>query len=198
MQRSEGEGRTIEGLAIVWDSPSEVLYDPRSGRSFTEVIHYGAVDNSLLSASDVLCLYEHDRKSLLGRCNCGEGSMTLTIDERGLVYTLDLPKTTLGEDVRELIARGDLRNSSFAFMVDEGGDRWERKEDGTWIRHVHRLSWLGDVSVVSLPAYTQTSVSARSIEALEDEAGDTNTPQPHTRTPRQARALKWADLHARK
>ena len=207
------EGRAINGLAIVYEEESEVLYDWWDDRAFREIIHKGAVTEELLSSSDVLALYEHNRSNLLARSTKGVGSLQLTITDRGLEYRFEAPNTQLGNDTLELLRRGDLRGSSFLFGVVKGDTRWEELSDGTWLRHIDHISYLGDVSVVSTPAYPATTASAeRSMRALNEERGlpeptvepataqvqeETTTeeaPEPGARTPLAERALRWADI----
>ena len=167
----EGEtSRSIHGLAIVYEAESEVMYDWWEDRSFVEIVHRGAVTEDLLKTSDILALYEHDRSKLLARSSQGEGTLQLTITDEGLHYRFDAPATQLGDDTLELLRRGDLRSSSFLFGVKTGDTRWEQKRDGTWIRHIDHFSFLGDVSVVSLPAYPASNASAeRSRQTLTEE-----------------------------
>ena len=155
------EGRHIQGYAIVWGVESRVLCDWDG--EFIEVIERGAVDDELLQRSDVKALYNHMRDYLLARCTNGEGTLRLTIDERGLRYDFDAPETTWGNDVLELVKRGDLRGSSFAFTADDVV--CSQRPDGTRVRRVRKLSGLYDVSVVADPAYMQTSVDARAFDA---------------------------------
>ena len=207
------EGRAIGGLAIVYEEESEVLYDFWDGRAFREIIHKGAVTEELLSSSDVLALYEHNRSNLLARSTKGVGSLQLTITDRGLEYRFEAPNTQLGNDTLELLRRGDLRGSSFLFGVVKGDTRWEELSDGTWLRHIDHISYLGDVSVGSTPAYPSTTASAeRSMRALNEERGlpeptveptpepvqeettPEEAPEPVARTPLAERALRWADI----
>lgn len=200
------EKRTIEGLAIVYDEESEVMYDWWEDRSFREIVHQGAVTEELLRSSDVLALYEHDRKQLLARSTNGNGSLQLTITERGLQYRFEAPNTQLGNDTLELLRRGDLRGSSFLFGVKKGDTRWEELSDGTWLRHIDHFSYLGDVSVVSTPAYPATTASAeRSKRALDEERGlpateptpsPEPTPEPEPTPSPEATALSQLDQRA--
>ena len=195
-QVPEGDSRRIAGLAIVYESESEVLYDWWDGRSFVEIVHRGAVTPELLSSSDVLALYEHDRKQLLARSTQGTGTLELMITNEGMRYAFDAPNTQIGDDVLELLRRGDLRSSSFLFGVKDGDTRWEQKSDGTWIRHIDHFSYLGDVSVVSQPAYPASSSTAeRSREALSSERSHfLSSPKPRTLSPLEAFALRRAEI----
>jgi phage head maturation protease len=86
-----------------------------------------------------------------------------------------LPETNAANDALVLIKRGDISGQSFAFEYDwedtENGVSYERTNemvDGkeVWIRHVKRITAIYDVSIVTHPAYSQTSVGTR--EASDD------------------------------
>ena len=112
-------GNRITGYAIVFNSRSERLYDPFTRREFVEIIDANAVGEELLKRSDIKALYNHDRNRLLARSTNGEGTLSLSIDDKGLRYSFTAPNTEYGREVKELIKRGDLRGSSFAFTFDE-------------------------------------------------------------------------------
>lgn len=158
-----GEGRTISGYAIVWDVESRVLWD--FDGDFIEIIERGAVDDALIASSDVKALYNHSDNQLLARSVNGSGTLRLSIDDHGLRFEFDAPNTSLGNDVLELVRRGDLRGCSFAFRTDTSNASYSYR-NGVRLRRVKRLLALRDVSVVVEPAYTQTSVDARSWDAL--------------------------------
>ncbi|MRB49464.1 HK97 family phage prohead protease, partial [Bacillus thuringiensis] len=80
----------------------------------------------------------------------------LTIDDTGLKFRLLLPNTQLGRDVYELVQRGDLSQCSFGFYVED--ERWA-EIDGVYHRNVTKISELVEISLVSIPAYDDTSVS---------------------------------------
>lgn len=163
---SYSEGRTISGYAIVFGVESRVL--PSWDGSFIEVIERGAVSDELLRTSDVKALFNHDRNYLLARNVNGDGTLRLSVDDHGLRFEFDAPETTVGNDVLELVKRGDLRGCSFAFTVNEEDVKYTRAGD-IKKRTIHKLSGLYDVSVVVDPAYTQTSVDARSFDAQEGQ-----------------------------
>ena len=62
--------------------------------------------------------YNHDDNMLLG--TTAARTLRLTVDEVGLVYEVDVPQARA--DVFELIQRGDVNKSSFAFIALE--DDW--------------------------------------------------------------------------
>jgi phage head maturation protease len=78
--------------------------------------------------------------------------------------------------------RGDITGMSFAFSDDyqdsENGVSYERTDEKTddgkevWLRHVKRITGLYDVSIVTHPAYEQTSVGTREQAVEIDKAID--------------------------
>lgn len=170
------ESRTVEGYAIVFGQRSRVLFDRKTRRTFTEVISPDAVSGELLSRSDVKALLEHDGGRLLARSVNGAGTLKLEIDDYGVKYRFEAPATPDGDYVVELVRRGDLFGSSFAYATDEVKHvRYEQEADGTLLRRVERIDWIGDVSIVSDPAYMGTDVEVRSLAPFfesdkEDEA----------------------------
>lgn len=159
---STSESRHIEGYAIVFNSLSNDL------GGFREIIEQGAITDELIKNSDILCLMNHDiKRGVLARSYQGRGSLKLDIDEHGLHYSFEAPKTALGDEVLEGIRRGDISKCSFAFVCDE--DNWTKDENGEYIRHVKKIKKLYDVSLVYHPAYDETEVKAdtRGLDELK-------------------------------
>lgn len=155
------ESRHVEGYALLFNTDSRPMW----GGDFIERIASTALDG-VLERSDVLCLMNHDEsRGVLARYREGKGSLSLTVDEKGLRYAFDAPKTALGDELVESLKRGDIAESSFAFTVEK--DNWERKEDGTYVRTIVQIGQLYDVSPVYYPAYEDTSVALRSMEQRE-------------------------------
>lgn len=154
------ETRTVEGYAVVFNSQSEDL-------GFFETIAPSAVTVDVINRSDVFALLNHNPDKVLARCRYGEGSLSLSIDEKGLKYSFQAPNTELGNELIEHIRRGEIDSSSFAFIVssEEGSEKWENI-NGTTYRTINRIECLCDVSPVWTPAYSATSVSARAKEML--------------------------------
>jgi HK97 family phage prohead protease len=154
------EKRTVEGYALLFDTPSD-------GLSFTEVIKRGALDG-VLEKSDVFALLNHDqRKGVLARSKYGKGSLSLSVDDKGLKYRFDAPKTALGDELLENIRRGEIGESSFCFDVEK--DTWEKRSDGSWKRTIEKFGNIYDTSPVYNGAYSKTSVYMRGKEAAEEE-----------------------------
>ena len=154
------EKRTVEGYALLFDTPSD-------GLSFTEVIKRGALDG-VLEKSDVFALLNHDqRRGVLARSKYGKGSLSLSVDDKGLKYRFDAPKTALGDELLENIRRGEIGESSFCFDVEK--DTWEKRKDGSWKRKIEKFGNIYDTSPVYNGAYSKTSVYMRGKEAAEEE-----------------------------
>jgi len=162
--RADKESRTITGYAAVFDELSRNL------GWFREKIDQKAFDNT--NMDDVLALFNHDMNIVLARTI--SDTLKLSVDEKGLKYEFQAPDTTAGNDLLELISRGDIRHSSFAFSVSE--DKWEDDDDAGEIRTVLSIARLYDVSPVTQPAYPQTTAAKRSYEKYQEA----KKPEPET------------------
>lgn len=139
------DGNRLSGYAIVWDSPTTIS---ERGRTFTEVVRRGSVN----FPEDVISTYNHDANRLLGRTS--SGTLRLQQDNTGVRFEVDLPDHAA--DIREMVARGDLRGASFTFRVRPGGERWK---DST--RELTGLD-VWELGSVVAPAYETTSLGLRS------------------------------------
>lgn len=157
---TETESRTVEGYALLFNTPSD-------GLPIEEIIDTGALEG-VIARSNVFALLDHDKqRGILARSKNGVGTLELIVDEKGLLYRFGAPNTTLGDEVLEYLRRGDITESSFCFTVES--DTWEKKSDGTWKRTIHQFDELFDVSPVYDAAYSATSVCLRGKEQAEKE-----------------------------
>jgi HK97 family phage prohead protease len=160
--RASKDSRLIEGYAIVFNSESRDL------GGFREIIKPEAVDGVLENA-DVLALLNHDQsRGLLARSTKGEGTLTLSVDDKGVRYKFSSPNTSLGDEVLEGVSRGDIRTSSFAFVCADGGQEWRKQEDGTFLRTITAFADIMDVSAVYREAYPDTTVAKRSLDEIRE------------------------------
>jgi HK97 family phage prohead protease len=155
MENAEYEGNTIRGYAAVYNSDSEWM------GGFYEQIEAGAFDSVL--ENDVRAYFNHDENLLLGRVS--SGTLRIGTDKRGLFYEVDLPNTSYANDLVELMKRGDVNQSSFAFLIEK--DRWEQR-DGITYRIIEKVSRLLDVSPVAQPAYPDATSELKTRD-LETE-----------------------------
>lgn len=166
------ESRRVIGYAAVFGSSSLPLMDWERGE-FKEVIDRNAFDG-VIEQSDVFAVLNHDNsRGVLGRSVNGTGSLSLSVDDHGLRYEFDAPRTALGDELLEGLRRGDITASSFAFSVQD--ERWEEQEDKTYKRTILKIGRLYDVSPVYNPAYPDTSVAQRSLDATLHKTTNNNT-----------------------
>lgn len=156
--RTEGEDDIIEGVAAVVGSVTDLGW-------FEERIEKGAFDDVL--KDDVRALLNHDSNYVLARSVNGKGTLKLSIDKDGnLRYSYKTPNRSYAKDLQDAIRSGDITQSSFAFSIKE--EKWEfaSKENGREkdLRTITKIKKLYDVSPVTYPAYSDTTVAARSKE----------------------------------
>lgn len=131
---------------------------------FREQVDRRAFDRSLMSGKDIRALVDHDSAKVLGRTSIN--TLRLSVDDHGLKVEIDLPNTTYAADVRALLERGDVSQMSFGFLLNPNGDRWERSADGSRLRTLLDVDLI-EVSLVSIPAYPDTSAAVRSLRGYE-------------------------------
>lgn len=176
------QSREVNGRAIVFGVRSVNLTPWSSTRVVYEVLEPGCLTQELINRSDVIYNLNHNSSVLnvLGRFrNSDKDTLKLELRADGVYNSCDLPQTTAANDALELIKRGDINGQSFAFEDDwedtENGVSYERTNetiDGkeVWIRHVKKIIGLYDVSIVTHPAYEQTSVTTRENSEAIDKA----------------------------
>ena len=138
-----GEAMELEGYAALFNSVTDL-------GAFREMIAPGAFDEVL--DDDVRLLLNHDGAPLARTKN---GTLQLSVDERGLHYRAQLSDTQAGRDLYTMVKRGDISQSSFGFTIKEQ----DIESDG--LRVIRKIGRLLDVSPVSYPAYEDTEVNAR-------------------------------------
>lgn len=155
----EGEGgkRKIVGYAAIYNARSENL------GGFVEEVAPGAFTDALAANTEVLALVEHSPDKILGRRSMG--TLSLSEDARGLRVEIDPPNTTVGNDAVENVRRGDIKGMSFRFPKG-AKDSW-RSDKGDNVRTLHKVGLL-EVTLTSVPAYAQTSVSLRALTDKEE------------------------------
>jgi len=100
---------------------------------------------------------------MLGRT--ASGTLQLSVDSTGLLYSVSVPNTTLGNDTYELVQRGDFFESSFVFTVDDEGQYWTSNADGDY-RFITSVTGLYDCSVCVDGAYATDGIEARNSVSL--------------------------------
>lgn len=170
------QSRVIEGHAVVFGVRSVNLTPWSDSREIYEVIEPGAITKELINRSDVVLTAFHNNEKILGRSVKGKGTLALSIDKKGLFIRCELPQTATADELLVAIQRGDITGMSFAFEDDEEkGVTMERRRiedhDGkeVWLRHVKCITALHDVTIAGHPAYPQTDIAQREIDARFDK-----------------------------
>lgn len=155
--RSVEDEKVIEGYFAVFNSQTELF------AGAYEEIAPGSFDNTL--SNDVRALINHDTAYVLGRNK--SNTLELKVDSRGLWGSIKInEQDSDAVNLYERVKRGDVDNCSFGFNIlneetdfrDDGSVKWTIKEID-----------LHEVSVVTFPAYGDTSVQARmkQVEKME-------------------------------
>lgn len=162
-ENNEQYGDYITGRPIVYNAPTDIA------GYYQEVIERGALDNADLR--DVRFLVGHDTSMIplaRSRRNNVNSTMQMEIDSEGLAIRVNLD-TENNAEARALYSatkRQDISGMSFAFIVDDA--EWSGLDTDYPTRHIRSISRVSEVSAVAFPAYEQTSLEARSAEALEN------------------------------
>lgn len=174
-QEGEEESRVIEGYAILFDTPSAVLDDGEYGE-VREVISKDAVTEDFLREQDIKMTMYHNREILLARSNKGEGTLTYKVDDKGVFFSFEAPKTQHGDEALELVKRGDIAGCSFMFSTYYFDPEYVERVDseGSSTYTVKRMTGVYDFTLTDCPAYPDTSVDAR--EAFKQATGGHQNP----------------------
>lgn len=155
--RSEEDKKVIEGYFIVFNSETELW------PGAYEEVAPEALDNTI--NDDIRALVNHDMNLVLGRTK--NNTLDLRVDEKGLWASIEINENDLDAmNLYERVKRGDVDQCSFGFRILE--EDTEHNDDGT-IKWTIREIELFEVSVVTFPAYEETSVQARMKQAEQIE-----------------------------
>lgn len=142
----------VEGYASTFDEYTLMTID---GIDYKERIEPTAFDEADLT--DVVFRVDHEGRVY---ARSSAGTVNLFVDDHGLGTTADLSRTQAARDLFADIEAGNYPRMSFAFVVADGGDSYDK---ATHTRVINRIAKVFDVSPVSFPAnpYTELSVSTR-------------------------------------
>lgn len=139
----------VSGYASTFDTYTLFEVD---GIEYKERIDSHAFDNA--DMSDVIMQYDHEGRVFARTSN---GTLSVSVDERGLKIEADLSTTEASRELYDEIAAGLIIKMSFAFKVAE-----EHYDSNSHTRVVDKISKVYDVSAVSIPANPDTEIFARS------------------------------------
>lgn len=149
------QGEKISGYALVFNQRTVLFKDPETGLEYGEQIDRHALDSA--NMSDVVLKYNHTGRVLARTRN---NSLVLSVDDHGLKIVADMSGSDEALSILKDIRSGLLDKMSFAFTTAPNGATWDAATRTRTVTHIDRVF---DVSVVDLPAYEQTEVSARSL-----------------------------------
>lgn len=158
VETREDGATMIRGMAAKYKTRSVDL------GGFTEEILPGAFDGVMKrEGRNIVSAWNHNMDMPLG----SERSGTLRVfsTDEGLAYEVNPPATRA--DIVELIRRGDVYGSSFAFTIArDGGEEWGKDENGHPLRFVRAVENVYELGPVLTPAYADTNVTVarRSLE----------------------------------
>jgi HK97 family phage prohead protease len=163
-EENEEHGHFLTGRPIVYGQRTNLGW-------YDEIIEHGALD--LTDLKDVRFLVNHNTDMIplaRSRNNTEHSTMQMTVDSDGMVIRADVD-TENNTDARNLysaVARGDISGMSFMFSVNS--DSWDDIESDHPTRHIRAISRVMEVSAVTFPAYSQTSIQTRGLADALDGA----------------------------
>lgn len=157
--RAKPESRTIFGTATVFNSAYDMGW-------YDEEMSTESLDKA--DMKDVVALFNHDINMVLARTS--SGTLKLNLTGKAMEYEFEAPNTTLGNDLLEMVKRGDVYQSSFAFTVE--AEDWQEREGMKPKRVIRSIKKVYDVSPVTYPANPDTMVAKRSYEATKETNED--------------------------
>lgn len=170
VQQSESDEKQIhlQGYALKFGQQSENL------GGFIEIINKNALNNCDLS--NVYLTINHDENLIMARNTKAEGpgSLILKIDEVGLFFDAIPTNTSYFRDLMANLNAGILGKMSFRFNLN-----WDNVNCESWdwtletpIRALNDIAQIRDVSVVTIPAYSNTEVISyqRALDVRNSES----------------------------
>lgn len=163
-EENEEHGHFLSGRPIVFGQRTDLGW-------YDEVIEQGALDATDLKDVRFLINHNVDMIPLARSRNNNENStMQMSVDEDGMAIRVDLDIEN-NADARSLysaVNRGDISGMSFMFSVDK--DSWDDIDTDHPVRHVRSIRRVIEVSAVTFPAYSATSITTRGLSEALDSA----------------------------
>lgn len=163
-EQNDEHGHFLTGRPIVYNQRTDIGW-------YDEIIEQGALDYTDLKDVRFLVNHNVDMIPLARSRNNNENStMQLIPDESGMGIRVDLD-TENNSDAKSLysaVGRGDISGMSFMFSVDK--DSWDDIDSEHPTRHIRSIKRVLEVSAVTFPAYSQTSIQTRGLSDALDSA----------------------------
>lgn len=158
----------VEGYAAVFDEVYTLYED--SYLKLDEVVLKEAFDD--VDLTDVIFQYDHAGRVFARTSN---GTLTLSVDDKGLKIRAYLGGTEEGKNLYEEIKGGYTTKMSWGFSLDRNMDierleSYNKETDKYYeLQKIKGITKIYDVSAVSLPANNATEISARNLAEGEAE-----------------------------
>ena len=162
---NEEHGDFLTGVPIVYNQRTDLGW-------YDEIIEEGALAETDLR--DVRFLVNHNTDMIpLARSRNNNANSTMqmsVVPEVGMEIRVDLDTANNAEakSLYSAVSRGDIDGMSFMFTVD--GDAWDDIDSDHPTRRIRAISKVFEVSAVTFPAYSQTSITARGLSDALDSA----------------------------
>lgn len=147
------KGKGITGLGIVFNKRSVNL------GGFVEIIKPEAVSG--VDWNDTVSMINHDPNRTVGRV---PDTLTIKVENEGVRYIIEPSDLSYYRDLVTSVSRGDIKGSSFGFIVERNGEEWTEDENGVVVRTITKLRKVYDISPVVFPAYPDTTAAKRSLD----------------------------------
>ena len=163
-EENEEHGHFLSGRPIVFGQRTNLGW-------YDEIIEAGALDTTDLK--DVRFLVNHNTDMIplaRSRNNTDNSTMQMSVDADGMVIRVDLD-TENNADAKSLysaVNRGDISGMSFMFVADK--DSWDDVDTDHPTRHIRSIRQVMEVSAVTFPAYSRTSITTRGLADALDSA----------------------------
>jgi HK97 family phage prohead protease len=162
--QNEEHGHFLTGRPIVYDERTNLGW-------YDEIIERDALNDADLK--DVRLLVNHNTDMIplaRSRNNTENSTMQLIADADGLVMRadLDIENNVEAKSLYSAVERGDITGMSFMFVVDK--DSWDDVDSEHPTRHIRSIKQILEVSAVTFPAYSQTSIQTRGFSDALDSA----------------------------
>ena len=162
--QSEEHGHFLSGRPIVYGQRTDIGW-------YDEIIEAGALDTTDLK--DVRFLVNHNTDMIplaRSRNNTDNSTMQMMVDNEGMTIRVDLDteNNTEAKNLYSAVGRGDITGMSFMFSVDS--DSWDDADTDHPLRHIRSIRRVLEVSAVTFPAYSATSIQTRGLSDALDSA----------------------------
>ena len=163
-EESEEHGHFLTGRPIVYGQRTDIGW-------YDEVIEQGALATTDLK--DVRFLVNHNTDMIplaRSRNNTDNSTMQMMVDNEGMTIRVDLDteNNTEAKSLYSAVGRGDITGMSFMFSVDS--DSWDDADTDHPLRHIRSIRRVLEVSAVTFPAYSATSIQTRGLSEALDSA----------------------------